>query len=87
MSPWDNMDRIVCADSLFGIIKTATRQFPMVYLSNININSQRAMSELLTSPVDKTKLVLGNLFWMDQNMSYFIFNRILTDKGQLYTRM
>ena len=45
-----------------GVIKTETRKFLMTYLSNIEFNNQGYMSGLLTSPVDRTKPVLGDFF-------------------------
>ena len=56
-----------------GVIKTATRQFTMVYLSTIEFHNWGDMSGLLTRPVDTMKPVLGHLFWMDRNRRYFIF--------------
>ena len=50
-----------------GVIKTATLQFPMVYLSNIEFYNRGDMSGLLTRPVDSTKPVLGAFVWMDGN--------------------
>ena len=56
-----------------GVIKTATRQFTMAYLSNIEFQNQGDMSGLLTRPIDRTKPVLFDFFWMDQNRRYFNF--------------
>ena len=101
--PWDNTDRIVCADSYFasvsaaeelwkhglrsiGFIKTETRQFSMVYLSNIEFQKRGDMSGLLTRPVDRTKPVLGAFVWMDRNRRYFICTGGSMEKGRTYTR-
>ena len=99
--PWDNTDRIVCADSYFvsvpaaeefwkhglrfiGIIKTATPESPMAYLSNIEFQNRGDMSGLLTRPVDRTKPVLGAFFWVDRNRRYFIFTGGPMEKGWPY---
>ena len=42
-----------------GVTKTATRKFPMAYLSNIEYQNWGDMSGLLTRPVDRTNPVLG----------------------------
>ena len=68
-----------------GVIKTATPQFPMTYLSNIEFQNRGDMSGLLTRPVDRTKLVLCGFVWMDQNRQYFIFTGVSTEKGRPYT--
>ena len=46
-----------------GVIKTAMWQFPMEYLYNIEFHNWGDMSGLLTSPVDRTKPVLGAFFY------------------------
>ena len=43
-----------------GVIKTATRKFPMAYLSNIESQNRGDMSGLLIRLVDRTKPVLGD---------------------------
>ena len=68
------------------IIKTATWQFMMVYLSNIEFQNRGNMSGLLTRPVDKTKLMLGASIWMDRNRWYFTIAGGLMEKGQPYAR-
>jgi Transposase IS4 len=57
VSPWANLDRIVCIDSYFasvaatlelkkiglryiGVVKTATRRFPMAYLQGLELQKQ-----------------------------------------------
>ena len=45
-----------------GIIKTAVRQLPMAYLSNIELYTRRDMSGFLARPVDRTKPALGDFF-------------------------
>ena len=45
------------------------------------------MSGLLTRTVDRTKTVLGDFFWMDQNRQYFIFTGRSMEKGRPYTSM
>ena len=64
---WNNGFRFI------GVINTATRKFLMVNLSNTKLHNRVDMSGLLTRQVDRTKLVLGPFFWMDQNRRYFIF--------------
>ena len=56
-----------------GVIKTATRQFLMEYLSNIESQNQVDMSELLTRPIERTNPVLDAFVLMDRNRRYFIF--------------
>ena len=70
-----------------GVIKTATRQFPMAYLSNIEFQNRGDMSVLLTRPVNKTKPVLGAFVSMDRNRWYFIFTGGSMEKGWPYTCM
>ena len=41
------------------VIKTATLQFLMAYLSNIELHNWGYMSGLLTRPVDRTKKLLS----------------------------
>ena len=56
-----------------GIIKTTTWQFPMAYLSNIELNNREDMSELLTRPVDRTNPVLGDFFgWIRTGGTSFL---------------
>ena len=62
------------------VIKTVTRQFPMSYLSNIEFQNQGDMSGLLTRPVDRTKPVLGDFFWMNQNRRYYNFTGVYMEK-------
>ena len=68
-----------------GVIKTATRKVPIVYLSNIEFHNRVYMNGLLTSPLDRTKPVLGDFFWMDRNMRYFILTGGSMKKGRPYT--
>ena len=68
-----------------GVIKIATRKFPMTYLSNIELYNRGYMSGLLTRPVDRTKPVLGDFVWIYRNRRYFIFTGGLMDKGRPYT--
>ena len=69
-----------------GVIKTATQFFSMAYLSNIESQNRGDVSGLLTRPVDSTKPVLGDFFWMDRNRRYFIFTGVSMEKGWPYTR-
>ena len=56
-----------------GIIKTTTWQFPMAYLSNIELNNRENMSELLTRPVDRKNPVLGDFFgWIRTGSTLFL---------------
>ena len=77
---WKRGLRFIC------VINTATRQFPMAYLSNIYFHNWVDMSGLLINPVESTKPVLGGFFWMDRNRRYFIFTGGLMEKGRTYTR-
>ena len=45
-----------------GVIKTATQQFLMTYLLNIEFQNQGEMSGFFTGPVDRTNPVLGAFF-------------------------
>ena len=51
----------------FRVIRTATRQFMMAYLTNIEFNNWGDINGFLTRPVDRTKPVLGAFVWMDRN--------------------
>ena len=70
-----------------GVIKIETRKFPIAYLSTIYLQNQGNMSVLLTRSVDRTKPVLGEFVWIDQNRRYFIFTGGYMDKGHPYTWM
>ena len=61
-----------------GVIKTATRKFPVAYLSNIELQNWGDISVLLTRPV---------FFGMYRNRRYFIFTGGLMEKGRPYTCM
>ena len=90
MLPWDNTDRIICADSylasvpdaeelrnhvirFIGVIRTATWQFPMAYLSNIELHNWGYMRGLLNRPLDRKNQVLVDFFWMNWNRRYLFF--------------
>ena len=68
-----------------GVIKTATRKFPMAHLSNIEFQNRGNMNGLLTSTVNRTKPMLGDSVWMDRNRQYLIFIGVSTEKGRPYT--
>ena len=70
-----------------GVIKTATRQFLMAYISNIEFHNWGDISEFFTRPLDRTKPVLGAFLWMYWNRWYFIFTGGSMDKWRLYTHM
>ena len=70
-----------------GVINTATRQFPMAYLSNIEFQNRGDMSGLLTRLVDRKNLVLGTFVWVDRNRRYFIFTGGSMEKRRPYTHM
>ena len=56
-----------------GVIKTSVRQFPMAYLSNIELYNREDMSGFLTRPVDRTKPVLGDCFgWNRTGITSFL---------------
>ena len=55
-----------------GVINTVMWTFPMVYLSNIELQNQGDMSLLLTRPVDRTKPLLVAFFWRNQKRWYFL---------------
>ena len=59
----------------------------MSYLSNIEFQNWGDMSGFLTRPVNRTKPVLVDLFLMDRNMRYLIFNGGSIEKGNPYTHM
>ena len=64
-----------------GVIKIAMQKFPMEYLSNIELQNWGDMSGLLTRPVERTKPVLGDSFWMDWRRLHFIFTGGFMEKG------
>ena len=70
-----------------GVIRMATQKFLMEYLSNIEFQNRGDISGLLTSPVYRTKPVLGAFVWMDQNRRYLIFTGVSMEKGRTYTHM
>ena len=76
-----------CGLRFFGVIKIATRQCTMAYLSNIEFNNGGDMSGFLTRPVDRTKPVFGAFVWMDRNSRYFVFTGGLMVKWRTCTCM
>ena len=60
---------------LIGVIKMVMRQFPMMYLSNIDLHDQGDMIVLLTRLVGRKNTMLGDFVWMDPDRRYFIFTR------------
>ena len=66
-----------------GVIKTATWQFPMAYISNIHLYNQVDMSGLLDRQIERTKEVLGKFILIYRDKRYFIFTEVSIEKGWL----
>ena len=58
---------------LIGVIKTATKQYPIAHLQNVEINERRDSRALLSKDKEGKVDALA-LLWVDCNQRYFITN-------------
>jgi hypothetical protein len=69
-----------------GVVKTATRQFPMAYLSSLELVQRGDRHGLTTPGPDGTPKMLA-FVWMDRNRRYFIANTSSLLEGAPYSRI
>ena len=67
-----------------GVVKTATKKFPMSYLSNLELVQRGDYKGLVARGTDGQPTMLS-FVWMDQECRYFIASASLLDSGILYS--
>ena len=67
-----------------GVIKTATKQYPKQFSSNIELQNRGDYKGVINKEADGYKLLA--LFGVNQNVRYFILNCSLLHLGMPYTR-
>ena len=102
VSPWLHTNRIVCADSYFasvqtatalrdngmrfiGVVKTATRGYPMAYLSAKPMTG-RGTWYSMTSRRDASGNNVSAVLWVDRERRYFVATTGTTLPGQTIYR-
>jgi len=66
-----------------GVVKTATRQYPMAYLSRLELTERGEFKGLVTKAADGTCSMLA-FVWMDRDRRYFIANASSLEEGEIY---
>ena len=69
-----------------GVVKTATRQFPMAYLSRVELQDRGDRKGLVARGDDGQSSLLA-FVWMDRQRRYFISTASSLDVGIPYTRL
>ena len=69
-----------------GVVKTATRQYPMAYLLRVALQDRGDRKGLITRGDDGQPSVLA-FVWMDRQRQYFISTASSLDAGTPYTRL
>ena len=69
---------------LIGVVKTATKKFPMSYLSNLELVQHGDYKGLVARRTDGQPTMLS-FIWMDQDCHYFIASASLLDSGIPYS--
>ena len=67
-----------------GVVKTATKKFPMSYLSNLELVQHGDYKGLMARGADGQPTMLS-FIWMDQDCHYFVASVSLLDSGILYS--
>jgi hypothetical protein len=67
-----------------GVVKTATKQFPMSYLSNIELLQRGDFKGLVSKSEDGSQASLLSFVWMDCDRQYFIASASSIDAGTPY---
>ena len=67
-----------------GVIKTATKQYPQQFLSNIELHNRGDYKGVISEGADGYKLLA--FVWVDRNRRYFISNCSSLQTGMPYTR-
>lgn len=68
-----------------GVVKTATRQYPMTHLSQVELQDRGDRKGLITRGGDRQPKLLA-FVWMDRQRRYFISTASSLDAGTPYTR-
>ena len=68
-----------------GVVKMATKKFPMSYLSNLELVQCGDYKGLVARGTDGQPTMLS-FIWMDQDCRYFIASASSLDSGILYSR-
>ena len=68
-----------------GVVKTATKKFPMSYLSNLVLVQHGDYKRLVARGTDRQPTKLS-FIWMDQDHRYFIASASSLDSGIPYSR-
>ena len=68
-----------------GVVKTATKKFPMSYLSNLELVQHGDYKGLVARGTDGQPTMLS-FVWMDRECHYFIASASSLDSGILYSR-
>ena len=64
-----------------GVVKTATKEFPMAYLSGLELQNRGDYKGVHTLD-DEGNKKLGAFVWMDRNRRYFIMSRSSLEPGR-----
>ena len=57
-----------------GVVKTATKKFPMAYLDSIELEGQGDCKVIATLNDDNQRAEMVAVLWVDKNCSYFVGN-------------
>ena len=68
-----------------GVVKTATKKFPMSYLSNLELVQHGDYNGLVARGTDGQPTMLS-FVWIDRDCQYFIASASLLDSGILYSQ-
>lgn len=68
-----------------GVVKTATRQFPMAYLNRIELSERGDRRGLIAKDSNNQPSMIA-FVWMDRDRRYFIASASSLDEGEPYNR-
>jgi hypothetical protein len=68
-----------------GVVKTATRQFPQLYLSHLEMTERGDKRGLIAKDEDGTPSMLA-FCWMDHDRRYFLASASSLQPGRAYSR-
>ena len=68
-----------------GVVKMATKKFPMSYLSNLELVQRGDYKGLVARGTDGQPTMLS-FVWMDQDCCYFVTSASSLDSGILYSQ-
>ena len=69
-----------------GVVKTATRRFPMTYLSELDLKKRGEWKSVVRRDADD-KIMQVALVWMDRERRYFVANASKTLNATPYSRI